>query len=113
MNLQLTFRDFPASEAIRTHVQKHADKLLAHADRTVALKVALESPHHHHQHGNSYRVRIEIVVPGSEIVISPRDGDRGHADLYAAIDDAFGDAERRLREHARIQRGDVKSHSQA
>jgi ribosomal subunit interface protein len=112
MNLQITFRDFDSSDSIRAYVEKRAAKLLAHSDRVVALKVALESPHRHHPHGHSYRVRIEIVVPGSDIVVTPRhhEGADGHADLYAAIDEAFDAAGDRLRDHAQIRRGEVKSH---
>jgi ribosome-associated translation inhibitor RaiA len=85
--------------------------LLERDDHVVALKVALELPHHHQQHGLTYRVRIEMIVPGGDLVISQRDGEEGHTDLDAAIDDAFRAAERRLREHTRVRRGDVKSHA--
>jgi ribosomal subunit interface protein len=112
MNIQLTFRGFPPSEAVRHHVEDRAAKLLGHDDAVISLRVALEAPHHHHHHGHAYRVRIEVMVPGADIVISPRDGAQGHTDLHAAIDDAFIAAGRRLREHARIRRGIVKSHEQ-
>jgi ribosome-associated translation inhibitor RaiA len=112
MNIQLTFRDFPPSDAIRSHVEARAGRLLAHVGRVTALKVALESPHHHQAHGHSYRVRIELVVPGGEIVVAPCGDHDGHADLHAAIDDAFTVAERRARDSARVRRGDVKSHAE-
>jgi ribosomal subunit interface protein len=110
MIVQLTFRDFPPSDSIRAYVVKRADKLLTRYDRIVALKVALEAPHHHQQRGNSYRVRIDVVIPGSEFVVAPQDGGGRHADLYTAIDDAFDDAARRLLDHAQIRRGETKSH---
>jgi ribosomal subunit interface protein len=111
MNLSITFRDFPPSDAIRGYVERRAAKALAHAERLISARVTLDAPHHHHSHGHAYRVAIDIVVPGIEVVVSPRDGASGHADLYAAIDDAFDDAERQLREKTRIRRGDVKSHA--
>jgi ribosomal subunit interface protein len=110
MPLQITFRDFPPSDAIREYVERRSDKLLGRYPSTIACKVALEAPHHHHHHGHAYRVRIDIVMPGIELVVAPRDGEPGHADLYAAIDDAFDGAERRLHERARIRRGEVKAH---
>lgn len=113
MNIQITFRDFPPSDFIRDHVENRASKLLAHADRVTSLKVALEAPHHHHTHGHAYRVRLEIVVPGGELVIAQRDGEEGHSDLYAAIDDAFLVAERRVRDRVKIRRGEVKTHARS
>jgi ribosomal subunit interface protein len=113
MNIQLTFRGFPPSDAIRFHVEERATKLREHDARIVALKVALEAPHRHHHHGHAYRVRIELIVPGSDLVISPRDGAEGHTNLHVAIDDAFTDAERRLREHLRVRRGNVKAKANA
>lgn len=113
MNIQITFRDFPTSEFVRTHVENRAAKLLAHADRVTSMKVALEAPHHHQTHGHAYRVRIEIVVPGGELVVTSRDGEESHSDLYVAIDDAFLVAERRLRERVQIRRGEVKTHARS
>ena len=111
MSVQITFRDLPPSDAVRTHVENHAERLRARYEPIIAFAVVLESRHHHKQHGNAYCVRIDIVQPGKETIISPHGSGTGHADLYAAIDDAFGDAERRLREAGRIRRGAVKSHA--
>ena len=110
MTIQITFRDFPPSDSIRAYVEKRAGKLLARYEPIIALKVALEAPHHHQQHGSPYRVRIDIVTAGSEIVVAPRDGGGRHADLYAAIDEAFDDAVRRLRDYTQIRRRETKTH---
>jgi ribosomal subunit interface protein len=111
MSFQITFRDFPPSDAVRTHVEKHVEKLTSRFEAITSFKVVLEAPHHHKQHGNAFRARIDIVQPGDEIVIASKDSEAGHTDLYAAIDDAFASAERRLREAARIRRGEIKSHA--
>jgi ribosomal subunit interface protein len=102
MTTQITFRDFPPSNAVREHVEKRASKIRARWS-LLSLKVTLSAPHRHHQHGNAYRVCIDMTLPGREIAISPRDGVEGHGDLYATIDDAFDDAARRLREHTRMR----------
>jgi ribosomal subunit interface protein len=110
MSTQITFRDFPPSDAVREHVERRASKILARAERVVSLRVTLSAPHRHQHHGGAYRVAIDLALPGHEIVISPRDGTPGHTDLHAAVDDAFDDADRRLRDfHAR--RDSVKSHA--
>ena len=101
MNLQLTFRDFEPSDAIRAHVENRATKALGPShERAVSMRVVLSRPHHHHQHGSAFRVAIDVVLPRDEVVVSPRDGVSGHTDLYATIDDAFDDLERQLRDHA-------------
>jgi cold shock CspA family protein len=54
----------------------------------------------------SYRVRLDVTLPGGEVVVNrqPR------ADLRTAVQDAFGAARRRLEDYARRQRGAVKTH---
>ncbi|HEY2515463.1 MAG TPA: HPF/RaiA family ribosome-associated protein [Polyangiaceae bacterium] len=100
MNLQITFRDFEGSGANQTYVEKRAARALAPYDRAISTRVVVARPHHHHHQGSSFRVTIHVLLPGEEIVVSPRDGASGHTDFHAAIDDAFDDLERQLRDHA-------------
>lgn len=96
--LQLTFRGIPTSESIADYARKRAQKLDSFRDRIIACRVVIEAPPRHHQHGSSYRVRIELSVPGSELVTGGHSGHHeGHQDLHATIDDAFDDAQRLLR----------------
>jgi len=93
-------------------------------------RVAIEVPHRHHRKGSSYHLRIDLTVPGEEIVVkrqpslSHRVQQLGqseikkqlelktqHKNLRRAINDAFKAAGRRLQDYARRQRGDVKSHA--
>ncbi len=67
----------------------------------------VEAPHRHHQHGVQFNVRIDITVPGGEVVVKREP----HTDIYVAIRDAFIAARRQLQSHAKRQRGDVKSHA--
>jgi ribosome-associated translation inhibitor RaiA len=99
--LQITFRDMDHSDSVEDYVRKRAIKLSA-VRRIVACKVAVEAPHRHKNHGRHYRVRIDMTVPGSEVVVDrcPDVGD-ACADVYAAIDYAFDHALRRLRDGAK------------
>ncbi len=101
-NLQITFRDIPPSDAIDSYVRRRAEKLDVADDRLVACHVAIESPHRHKQHGRHYRVRVDLTLPGTALVVD-RCPDEGHAneDVYAAIDQAFDHAVRRVREAKR------------
>ncbi len=61
--------------------------------------------------GWRFHVKLDLTVPGYEIAVS-RDPERDpkHQDVYVALADAFRAARRRLSEHARILRGEVKHH---
>jgi ribosomal subunit interface protein len=107
--LQITFRDIDHSDALEAYVRQRADKLDTFFPRIVGCHVALESPHRRRHAGRHYRVRIDLTVPGNEIVVSHAPSDAlTNQDLYAAIDQAFDQVGRRLEDHARRTRGDVK-----
>jgi len=110
--LQITFRHIQRSEAVETIVRRRAEKLETFFEGIVRVHVVLDEPHHHHTHGNHYVVRIEIGVPGNDLLIT-RDPPGSHAqeDLYAAVEAAFDQAERVLRDYAHRLRGEVKSHA--
>jgi ribosomal subunit interface protein len=101
--LQITARDLSLSEAAENDIRAKAENLDTYYDGIVNCRVVVEGPGRHHRQG-PYTVRIDLTVPGSELVVD-RQSD---ADLYVAIRDAFDAARRRLEDHARRQRGDVK-----
>jgi cold shock CspA family protein/ribosome-associated translation inhibitor RaiA len=103
--LQITFRDVPPSAAVEARIREEADALGHYDDRIVRCRVVVEMPHRHHQHGRLFDVRIDLTVPGHEIVIG-RDSshDHAHEDVYVAIRDAFEAARRQLQDHARRDR---------
>jgi ribosomal subunit interface protein len=104
--LQITVRGMEHSEALETHIRDKADKLEELFDRIMSCRVVVEVPHKHHQQGKQFNVRIDIGVPGSEIVVN-----RDHAeDVYVALRDGFDAAKRQLEDYARKIRGDVKTH---
>ena len=101
---QITFRDMASSPAVTSHVERRAQKLNLLFDRVVDCHVVVEEPHRHSAKGKRFHVRINLHVPGKELVIS-KNPDMAKEDLHAAIDDAFTDAERVLEDHARKVRG--------
>lgn len=107
--VQVTFRDIPPSDALTAHVEKRAAKLETFHDRIIKCNVVLEAPHRHHKHGKRYHVRVDMYVPGKELVVSKNLEDNKE-DLYAAVDDAFGDAERVLEDYMRQLKVDMKTH---
>ena len=104
--LQITIHGIDQSEALETHISDKAKKLDEFFDRIMSCRVVVEVPHKHHHQGKQFNVRIDIGVPGSEIVVN-----RDHAeDVYVALRDAFDAAKRQLEDYAHKIRGDVKTH---
>lgn len=109
--LEITFRNMDPSEAVAGKVRERADKLDRFSDQLIGCRVIIEAPHRHQHKGGLYHVRIDMTVPGRELVVSRAPGDnQAHQDVYVAVRDAFGAARRQLEEHTRSVRGRVKSH---
>lgn len=104
--LRITTRDIPESAALEAHVREKAEKLEQYYPHIVGCNVVIEMPHKHRHQGNFYNIRIEIKVPGGEVVVN-RDVAE---DIYVALRDAFDAASRALDDYGRKQRGDVKHH---
>lgn len=104
--LQITIRDVDHSAVLETHIREKADKLSEFFSRITSCRVVVEMPHKHHHQGKQFNVRIDISVPGSEIVVN-KDASE---DVYIALRDAFDAAKRQLEDYARKTRGEVKNH---
>ena len=94
--LQITLRHIAKSGAVESAIRRKAEKLDRFHRRIVRCRVVVEIPSRHKQQGKEFVVRLDIKVPGSEVVIT-RDH---HVDLYAALHEAFHAAQRRLESHA-------------
>jgi ribosomal subunit interface protein len=109
--IQVTFRDIPHSAALEAYIRERAEKLETLSARITSCHVAVESPHKHQHTGRHFRIRIDLIIPGGEVVVSnSADEDTSNEDAYAAIDEAFTRLDRRLEDYVRRQRGDVKPH---
>ena len=112
--IQITFRGVEPSEFIEQRIQAKAADLERFCKDIVSCHVTVETQHHKHHKGNLYAVRIDLRVPGKEIVAG-REHRQNHAheDVYVAVRDAFDAAVRQLEDYARLRRGDVKRHDAA
>jgi len=102
---QISFDGVPADPAIRAAVLEHVEQLESLSGRITGCHVVVAQPHRHQRAGRRYSVRIDVTVPGGEIVVN-RDHhpDRAHDDLLVALHDAFHAARRRLEDHVRRMR---------
>lgn len=110
--LEITYRHIEASTALEEKIRQRVAKLERFNSRITSCRVIVEAPHQHQHQGNRFHVRIDITVPGNEIVVS-RDPEarQDHQDAYVAVRDAFNAAERQLEDHTRRRRGKIKSHA--
>jgi len=109
--VQITFRYMEPSPAIDTKIRERAAKLDRYYHRIMGCRVVVEAPHRHHHQGKLYHVRVDLTVPGGELVVSREPAEHhAHEDVYVAIRDAFNAAQRRLEDYGQRQRGDLKSH---
>ena len=107
--VQVTFRDIQPTPAVSAHVEKRAAKLDTFCDRITKCHVVVEAPNRHHKRGPRYHVRIDLHVPGKELIVTKNPEERKE-ELHAAVDDAFTDAERALEEYARQLQPTTKIH---
>ncbi len=94
--LQVTFRDLPPSLALDEKIREKAARLHALSDRITRFRITLERRHRHPRQGREYNVRIDLHVPGREIVVTHEHDE----DVYVALRDAFEAAERQLKQAA-------------
>jgi ribosomal subunit interface protein len=102
--LQISFHDVDPSPALEARVRELAAHLERFQDRITSCHVHIEAPHRRHHQGQLYDVRIQLRVPGKDIVVN-HEGSNNHAyeDVYVALRDAFDAAARRLEDHARLR----------
>jgi ribosome-associated translation inhibitor RaiA/cold shock CspA family protein len=110
--LQITFRHMDSSEAIAARIRGRAEELERFFDRITSCRVVLECRHPRRQQGNLFHVRVDLGVPGREIVVG-RDpaAHHAHEDPYAAVRDAFDAGRRLLEDYVRERRSEVKLHA--
>jgi cold shock CspA family protein/ribosome-associated translation inhibitor RaiA len=126
----ITFRGVERTAALETEVLTRLRKLGNYYQGIMGCRVLVELLQRHHEAGNRYHVRIDLTVPGEEIVVAHEAGlhataqdvdvakftkvaesdpERKHARV--AIREAFDIARRQLQDYARRQRGTVKTAS--
>ncbi|HAM47149.1 MAG TPA: 30S ribosomal protein S30 [Alphaproteobacteria bacterium] len=110
--LEIVFEGMDPSDAVRTRIEKEADKLERFHQRITSCRVAITAPDKHKSKGGLFSVRIHITLPGNQEVNVRRNPDNNHAheDAYVAIRDAFNAARRQLQDRDRKLEGFVKHH---
>lgn len=104
--LDIQFRDVARSEALEAEIRDKVAKLEQFYPHVTGCKVVVEMPHKHSHHGRMFVVKVDVKVPGGELVVTNESSE----DAHVAVRDAFDAAQRKIKDYARRQRGEVKAH---
>jgi ribosomal subunit interface protein len=108
---QITFRDMEPSAALEARIRKNIERLERKFGRLISCRVMVEASHRRHQQGKLFHVRIDVTLPGREVVVGREPAERhSHEDAHVAVRDAFNALRRQLENHTERQRGAVKTH---
>ena len=98
--MTITFHNTRRSVRMEEEIREHAERLDKFHSRIQNCEVIIDQPHHHHNKGNEYHVRILLSVPRTQLAINSSSSKNGeHTSLHVAIRDAFESAKRQLRQH--------------
>jgi ribosomal subunit interface protein len=102
---QVTFDGAQSSLALEEHIREQAQRLGRHQVEITSCRVVVASVTGRHRKGSALDVRIHIAMPDGHIEVT-RDHDRehAHADVYAAVSDAFDRAVRKLEHDVQVKR---------
>jgi ribosome-associated translation inhibitor RaiA len=97
----ITFHGLESSDWIHRLISARAQSLGRYCRRISACRVVVDARHRHHRPVKGFSVRIDLTVPGEEIVVTQH---AEAADLRAVIRDAFAVTRRRLRDYTARRR---------
>ncbi len=104
--LDISARDVRLNEETEELIREKASKLDRIYDHIIGCRVRIDMPHRSQRSGMAYNVRLDITVPGGELIVK-REPDQ---DLRVAIVNSFETAQRQLKEYSKRQKGEVKTH---
>jgi cold shock CspA family protein len=127
---QVTYRNVRPTLQIERAIRREVKKLDRYYPNLTGCHVMLEIPHRHHTTPNPYHVRVELTLPGAQVVVGrqptlhaaaqdlglaelPRefDIDAPEHEVVVSIRHAFDAARRRLQDTVRRKRHAVKEHA--
>jgi ribosome-associated translation inhibitor RaiA len=99
-----------SSPAVESRVRDLANHLGVFSDRVISCRVVVDSPHRHHHQGKVFSVKVQLALPGEDVVVDMERADRDHEDVYVVIRDAFDAAKRQLQQRMSSLRHEAKLH---
>jgi ribosome-associated translation inhibitor RaiA len=126
--VQISTRNVSVSPALEEEVRSRAVWLDSFYPGIVGCRVWLEVPHRHRRRGRPLHVRIELSLPGEDVIVNHEptldttvrsrsrksdELDGRHKDAHVAIHEAFDVARRRLEHVTQRRRGELKTRAVA
>lgn len=102
----IQFHGMEPSDAVETSAREHVHKLEVFAPDIMTCRVHIDLEQKHKHQGRPYGVRIDLTLPGHELVVN-----RVHnEDVYVALRDAFNNMRRQLEDIVRRRQRKEKQH---
>jgi len=112
--IEITWRNFEPTESLEDAINDAATKLEGVSEHLLHSRVVLEVPHRSHRHGRHFHVSIDLVVPGTTLVVRRDPAEHSeHEDVYIAVRDAFAAARRQLVSWESKRSGKARRHQAA
>jgi len=106
--VQVTFHHIDTSAALEEAIRERASKLDRYHPNVLSCRVVVTGQTKRHQQGNQFSLRLDVRVKGQEFAITRMGNSE---DPFVAVRNAFEAAQRQIEEHARTQRGEIKTHA--
>jgi ribosomal subunit interface protein len=107
---EISFRNVEPTPALRAQIDEEIGRLERFFDGITSCHVMVEVPHPRHREGNLYHVRVEVRVPGTELVVSRQPPTQEQREeLRVAVTEAFDSMARQIEDYVRKLRGQVKT----
>ena len=127
--IEVRFRNVDSLPAVEDWIREEVQKLERFFGGILGCHVMVERPHQRHERGNPFHIRVELTVPGDEIVVKHQPSvcrtsrqagqpettkqsevEARHKDLRVALTDAFKAVGRRLQDYVHLRRRQIKTH---
>lgn len=104
--LRITFHGMEASPAVEEAARIRAALLDRFTSDIMSCRVVVDLLQKHRHQGRPFGVRIDLTLPGHELVADRVEDE----DILVALREAFDNMKRQLEDRARLRRGDKKHH---
>lgn len=105
--LEISFQGMEPSAAVQERAREKAAKLAQFFGGIISCRVGIDLLHKHRHQGRPFGVRIDLTIPGQELVVDRVEDE----DVHVALRDAFDAMRRQLEDVARRMRGQEKAHA--
>lgn len=105
--VHIQFHNMEHSDALESGARAHAHKLELFAADIMSCRICIDLEQKHKHQGRPFGVRIDLTIPGHELVVNRVQ----HEDAYVALRDAFDSMKRQLQDVVQRRRGQEKQHA--